>query len=345
MRPAARRGPISDSSPAAPAQPQPPPSPSPTPPPPPPRRAALVTGCSAGSLGEALALWLLREGWFVAACARTLPSLARLEVAAAAAGGSGGGAAARLLPLAFDVRDASACAGAVALADAAAAAAGAASGGLSLVIAAAGVACPGPVAEVCPAAAAAAVAANVLGTLHVAGPAAAAMAGRRGRDGGRGGGRGCGRDGGGGGATVVLVGSVAGALPQPFGGVYAATKAAVAVLADVLRLEMRPFGVDVVLLLPGAVATRLCANAPAPPPGSLRLYEPWEAVIRCPPDADAALHTPPAAFADAVMPELVGPRPPARLWAGRWAGAARLVGWLPRGARERIVARRKGLPC
>ncbi len=58
-----------------------------------------------------------------------------------------------------------------------------------------------------------------------------------------------------GGGTIVQVGSVVGKFTYPFGGAYCATKHAVESICDALRVEVRPFGVRVVLVEPGPIAT------------------------------------------------------------------------------------------
>jgi short-subunit dehydrogenase len=55
---------------------------------------------------------------------------------------------------------------------------------------------------------------------------------------------------------VVFVGSIAGRVGRGREAAYAATKAAVSVFADSLRAEVRGTGVKVLLVTPGAVATR-----------------------------------------------------------------------------------------
>jgi NAD(P)-dependent dehydrogenase (short-subunit alcohol dehydrogenase family) len=54
---------------------------------------------------------------------------------------------------------------------------------------------------------------------------------------------------------IVLVGSLAGRAPIPFQAHYSATKAAVDSLAQVLRMELAPFGVGVSLVEPGDIRT------------------------------------------------------------------------------------------
>ncbi len=54
---------------------------------------------------------------------------------------------------------------------------------------------------------------------------------------------------------IVNVGSLVGKLSGPSNGTYAATKHAVEALSDALRWELEPFGIQVVLVQPGAIAS------------------------------------------------------------------------------------------
>ncbi len=58
-----------------------------------------------------------------------------------------------------------------------------------------------------------------------------------------------------GGGRVVNVSSMGGRLVYPTGGWYHASKYAVEALSDALRVEVKPFGVDVVLVEPGLIRT------------------------------------------------------------------------------------------
>jgi NAD(P)-dependent dehydrogenase (short-subunit alcohol dehydrogenase family) len=55
---------------------------------------------------------------------------------------------------------------------------------------------------------------------------------------------------------VVNLSSMGGRLTLPGGGIYHATKYAVEALSDALRFEVRGFGIDVVVIEPGAIKTR-----------------------------------------------------------------------------------------
>ncbi len=55
--------------------------------------------------------------------------------------------------------------------------------------------------------------------------------------------------------TIVNVSSMGGKIYTPLGGWYHATKFALEALSDCLRLELEPFGIDVVVIEPGGIAT------------------------------------------------------------------------------------------
>src|ERR1700761_7097587 len=54
---------------------------------------------------------------------------------------------------------------------------------------------------------------------------------------------------------IVNVSSVGGSFGDPFGNWYHATKYALEGLSDCLRIELIPFGIDVIIIQPGAIRT------------------------------------------------------------------------------------------
>jgi NADP-dependent 3-hydroxy acid dehydrogenase YdfG len=54
---------------------------------------------------------------------------------------------------------------------------------------------------------------------------------------------------------IVNIGSMGGRLTFPVGGYYHATKYAVEAISDALRVEVKPFGIDVILVEPGLIRT------------------------------------------------------------------------------------------
>lgn len=96
---------------------------------------------------------------------------------------------------------------------------------------------------------------------------------------------------------IVNVSSMGGRVTFPFMGAYNSTKYAVESLSDALRIELRPFGVDVCLIEPGAIKTEFADVAL----GTARRVDgsPWAAAVE---QADAMR----AKFdATAVGPEVV----------------------------------------
>jgi NAD(P)-dependent dehydrogenase (short-subunit alcohol dehydrogenase family) len=60
--------------------------------------------------------------------------------------------------------------------------------------------------------------------------------------------------------TIVNVSSLGGLVAQPFVGMYCATKFAMEGASEALRMEVRPFGIHVVLIEPGDTRTAFTAN-------------------------------------------------------------------------------------
>lgn len=54
---------------------------------------------------------------------------------------------------------------------------------------------------------------------------------------------------------IVNIGSVVGYAGTPWAGIYALSKAAVHSMSDTLRLELKPFGIQVVVVAPGAITS------------------------------------------------------------------------------------------
>jgi len=181
------------------------------------RQVVLVTGCSTG-IGRALARELQAAGHRPFATARRPESIADL-------------AEAGIETLRLDVCDAESIGAAVeAIMERA--------GRLDVLVNNAGVNTFGPIVETPIDKIRSLFETNVLGLLAVTQAVFPRMADQRS-------------------GRIVNVGSVVGLLPTPFAGSYCASKSAVHMLSEVMRMEVKPFGVDVVVVQPGGVRSSI----------------------------------------------------------------------------------------
>ena len=188
-------------------------------------RTAVVTGASTG-IGWGCVKVLAQRGWRVFAGVRRTDDADRLT--------SAFGDAAQ--PLLFDVTDPKAVAAAAAKVEAAL-------GGRTLagLVNNAGIAVPGPLLHLGIEDFERQIAVNLTGALIVTQAFAPLLGADRSRSGPPG--------------RIVMISSVGGLNAPPFVGAYSASKFGLEGLSESLRRELMLFGVDVVLVNPGAVAT------------------------------------------------------------------------------------------
>ena len=152
---------------------------------------------------------------------------------------------------------------------------------------------------------------------------------------------------------IVFVTSIGGLVATPFFGPYNASKFGLEAIADCLRVELRPFGVDVIAVEPGSIATdiweRGAENVRAMEEGMSaehrRLYGEAIAAMQLAARDTGERGMPPDAAAEAIERALTAGRPKPRYLVGRDArgmlAARRLLG--ARGY-DRVVRRRLKLP-
>ncbi len=145
---------------------------------------------------------------------------------------------------------------------------------------------------------------------------------------------------------IVMMSSVSGRLATPFLGAYASSKHALEGLADALRRELVPFGIDVVILGPGAVATPIWDKAETeaearsfPEPYAVPYRDMTAYMV-----ANGRKGLPPRVIARAVADALTAGKPRAR----RALLANRIAGWtiptlMPKRWLDRVLAKRMGL--
>ena len=185
------------------------------------QQAILITGATAG-IGRDAALRLARAGHQVFATGRSLPALAQLEQDAAGLD---------LIALPLDVTSPTSIENArqTVLARTG-------GRGLDVLINNAGYATAGPLAELSDDQLRAQFDTNVFGLMAVCRAFLPEMFERRS-------------------GRILNVSSVSGRIPAPILGAYHASKYALEALSDALRMELRPFGIHVVVIEPGTIRT------------------------------------------------------------------------------------------
>lgn len=78
----------------------------------------------------------------------------------------------------------------------------------------------------------------------------------------------------------MQIGSLAGVIPYVFSSVYNASKAALHSYSDTLRVELAPFGVDVITVVTGGVKSNIARTQRTLPEGPGSLYKPMERQFR-----------------------------------------------------------------
>lgn len=276
------------------------------------RGAVVITGASSG-IGRACALHLDQRGFRVFAGVRCPEDGADLARASSAA----------LMPVALDVTDARSIAAAAA--DVAAATGGC---GLAGLVNNAGTTVWGPLEFIPPGELRGQLEVNVVGLVAVTQALLPHLRAGRGR--------------------VVNLGSLSGRLALPFYGPYAASKFALEALSAALRVELRPWGIRVAIIEPGAVATPIWGKAMAAGdawmragPSELReRYGPGIRGVHANARRLARAARPAAEVARAVEQALTARRPRARYRVGqtRHTRALRLVALLPEALRDWVIA-------
>lgn len=147
---------------------------------------------------------------------------------------------------------------------------------------------------------------------------------------------------------IVNIGSVSGRFAAPFLGPYAASKHAMEALNDSLRVELRPWGIQVAMVEPGVIATPIWTRSLASaremidgfPPEAEALYGGPMGTLQG--RVEALDGIPPAAVARAVLHALTARRAKARYVVGRDAKVRLAIGRLPTRLRDLLIARALG---
>jgi len=144
---------------------------------------------------------------------------------------------------------------------------------------------------------------------------------------------------------VVLMGSVSGLLAVPGFGPYSMSKYALEAMADVLRLELSPWGIQVALIQPGAIETPIWEKGfshwdrfePTAPRAMQELYADQIKSVRGVAKHSQGQAQPAQVVADAVAHALTSPRPRSRYLVGGGAGQQKFLSRLPDSWRDRLL--------
>ncbi|KAG9440647.1 hypothetical protein H6P81_020812 [Aristolochia fimbriata] len=196
-------------------------------------------------------------------------------------------------------------------------------GRIDIVVNNAGVGCTGPLAELRLEAIRKAWEINTLGQLRVVQQVVPHMAARR---------SGC----------IVNIGSVVGRVPTPWAGPYCFSKAAVHAMSHTLRVELRPFGVDVVLVVPGAIRSNLgLANVDRLGSETWRLYKDFgESIAERAKASQSGKATDAGMFARHVVKKVLTTKPPKQIVHGHMTGLFKLLEWSPLWVRDLFFSKR-----
>jgi NAD(P)-dependent dehydrogenase (short-subunit alcohol dehydrogenase family) len=152
---------------------------------------------------------------------------------------------------------------------------------------------------------------------------------------------------------VVNIGSIGGRMAVPFTGCYGMSKFAMEAFSDVLRMELKPWGLHVALIEPGAVKTPIWSKS-RDTGVALREALPADAAILYGPQLDQLLKVvavmekrgvEPAEVTRAVVHALTSPKPKPRYVVGREAKAQALIRrLLPDPMIDNLVLGQMGMP-
>lgn len=270
-------------------------------------KTVLITGCSTG-IGRALALALAKRGLLVYASARDVKTLETLK-------------SERIRPLALDVTD-------EASRQAALAAIAADGEALDMLVNNAGYGLMGAAAELELPALRRQFETNLMGPIALISAVVPQMAARKS-------------------GLIVNVGSISGIVATPFSGAYCASKAALRLYSDALRMELLPFGVQVVLVEPGGIASNFGARSKEQaqlPHNDSSLYKHLAANVEKRTQMSQNSPTTAEAFAEALAQKLLAARPAATIRLGHGSLLLPLLKrTLPTCLLDRILGGRFGL--
>ncbi|MBP7341919.1 MAG: SDR family NAD(P)-dependent oxidoreductase [Smithellaceae bacterium] len=143
---------------------------------------------------------------------------------------------------------------------------------------------------------------------------------------------------------VVNMASVSGICATPFAGAYCASKAAVNLLSTSLRIELAPFGIDVVTVQPGAIRSGFGkAAADSVRLGEDSFYKPVAAYVQARATASQDNPTSAEKFVKKLVDKLFSGKIPKIIRLGRQSTSLPLVARLPLRQFDGLMSKTFGL--
>ncbi|MCL7032958.1 hypothetical protein MKW94_008989 [Papaver nudicaule] len=141
---------------------------------------------------------------------------------------------------------------------------------------------------------------------------------------------------------IVNIGSVVGKVPTPWAGSYCSSKAAVHAMSDTLRVELKPFGIDVILVIPGAIRSNLGeANVERLKGYECNLHKEFkDDIVERAKASQTGKATDATIFARHVVSKVLSPKPPKQIVFGHMTCLFALLSWSPLWVRDRFFSNR-----
>jgi short-subunit dehydrogenase len=146
---------------------------------------------------------------------------------------------------------------------------------------------------------------------------------------------------------IINISSVAGKVSRPLASIYSATKFALEAISDGLRLELAPFGIQVVVIEPGFITTEFSGTANRIAKPIIEQDSPYQSFFSGSAEGDKQLRKmagTPEDIAQLIKLALTANQPKARYAAPRHAKLAiALKRWLPEKMYENLIKKSSGM--
>ncbi|KAJ2413888.1 hypothetical protein H4218_001291 [Coemansia sp. IMI 209128] len=141
--------------------------------------------------------------------------------------------------------------------------------------------------------------------------------------------------------TVVNVGSTGGYVTTPWMGIYTSTKVAVHAYSDALRMELAPFGVSVVVVVPGCIQSNIVNNYSdtLPDDDNTRYAMARQAIEEKTVLSQAPGATPTSKFAQVIVPKILRSSPRAYITYGHHSSMIWCMYYVPPAIRDYLFSR------